>query len=360
MAWGRAIRILGSTRGSGAPAGASSSGPAAGSAMSPTACVSPNECGSLGRAAGRAAARVSRRCSPPMRRDEAAVEETFVNKNARADAQARPCPRRGAAGRRPCAACRSPNMPPNEVKKAVVGAGHAEKEQVARMVRLLLPRSCPPTSRCRRRPGGRHLPCPPSRPCAPEGAERMIALLKGRVEAYRGRRGHPRCRRRRLPVSPARLAPWRRCRGSASVGKLFDRDAGVGGRHPPVGFANEAERAWFRLLTMSRASAPGWRWRSCRRSHRRARLGASPSATRRWSAAPRRRPEACRSASCRSSRTRRPALQLADPALARIGGAVPEVPPRAAADAVSALVNLGYGQAQAGAAVGSALQAAGR
>ena len=35
---------------------------------------------------------------------------------------------------------------PNEVKKAVVGAGHAEKQQVTRMVRLLLPRSCPATS----------------------------------------------------------------------------------------------------------------------------------------------------------------------------------------------------------------------
>src|SRR5919107_1456090 len=42
-----------------------------------------------------------------------------------------------------------------------------------------------------------------------------------------------------------------------------------------------------------------------------------------------------------------PGLQLADPALARIEGAVPAVPPRALSDAVSALVNLGYGQAQA-------------
>jgi crossover junction endodeoxyribonuclease RuvC len=35
---------------------------------------------------------------------------------------------------------------PNVVKKAVVGAGHAEKEQVTRMVRLLLPRSRPDSS----------------------------------------------------------------------------------------------------------------------------------------------------------------------------------------------------------------------
>jgi len=35
---------------------------------------------------------------------------------------------------------------PNVVKKAVVGAGHAEKEQVSRMVRLLLPKSRPESS----------------------------------------------------------------------------------------------------------------------------------------------------------------------------------------------------------------------
>jgi Holliday junction DNA helicase RuvA len=45
--------------------------------------------------------------------------------------------------------------------------------------------------------------------------------------------------------------------------------------------------------------------------------------------------------------------------MARIEGQSPAVPPRAAADAVSALVNLGYGQVQAGAAVSVAIKAAG-
>ena len=45
--------------------------------------------------------------------------------------------------------------------------------------------------------------------------------------------------------------------------------------------------------------------------------------------------------------------------MARIEGQTLAAPPRAAADAVSALVNLGYGQAQAGAAVSVALRAAG-
>ena len=77
--------------------------------------------------------------------DEAAVEETFVNKNARATLK---------LGHARAVALIVPAMrglrvaeyAPNEVKKAVVGAGHAEKQQVTRMVRLLLPRSCPATS----------------------------------------------------------------------------------------------------------------------------------------------------------------------------------------------------------------------
>lgn len=71
---------------------------------------------------------------------EAAVEETFVNQNARATLK---------LGHARAVALIVPAMrglpvaeyAPNEVKKAVVGAGHAEKQQVTRMVRLLLPKS---------------------------------------------------------------------------------------------------------------------------------------------------------------------------------------------------------------------------
>jgi len=77
--------------------------------------------------------------------DEAAVEETFVNKNAQATLK---------LGHARAVALIVPAMrglrvaeyAPNEVKKAVVGAGHAEKHQVSRMVRMLLPRSCPASS----------------------------------------------------------------------------------------------------------------------------------------------------------------------------------------------------------------------
>ena len=54
-----------------------------------------------------------------------------------------------------------------------------------------------------------------------------------------------------------------------------------------------------------------------------------------------------------------PAFTGADPALATVSGALDAPRPTAAAEAVSALVNLGYGQSQAGAAVSAAMRSAG-
>jgi holliday junction DNA helicase RuvA len=54
-----------------------------------------------------------------------------------------------------------------------------------------------------------------------------------------------------------------------------------------------------------------------------------------------------------------PAFAPADPALARLQAELAAPRPTAASDAVSALVNLGYGQMQAGAAVSSAMKKAG-
>ena len=73
------------------------------------------------------------------------MEETFVNQNARATLR---------LGHARAVALIVPAMhglpvaeyAPTEVKKAVVGAGHAEKQQVTRMVRLLLPKSRPESS----------------------------------------------------------------------------------------------------------------------------------------------------------------------------------------------------------------------
>ncbi|MGY9003951.1 MAG: crossover junction endodeoxyribonuclease RuvC [Rhodospirillales bacterium] len=72
------------------------------------------------------------------RPDEAAVEETFVNKNPTSTLKLGQA--RGIALLVPAKA----GIPvfeytPNQVKKTVVGAGHAQKEQVQMMVHTLLP-----------------------------------------------------------------------------------------------------------------------------------------------------------------------------------------------------------------------------
>ena len=69
----------------------------------------------------------------------------------------------------------------NLIKKTVVGVGHAEKRQVAMMVKMLLPRSRRVVARRRRRARRRHL----SR-ATPRGAGEgrgMIGKLKGVVDS---------------------------------------------------------------------------------------------------------------------------------------------------------------------------------
>jgi crossover junction endodeoxyribonuclease RuvC len=71
---------------------------------------------------------------------EAAVEETFVNKDARATLKLGQA--RGIAMLVPArAGLRVAEYAPNLVKKTVVGSGHAEKQQIHMMVKVLLPKS---------------------------------------------------------------------------------------------------------------------------------------------------------------------------------------------------------------------------
>ena len=72
--------------------------------------------------------------------DEAAVEETFVNKDARATLKLGQA--RGVVLLAPATlGMRIAEYAPNVIKKSVVGTGHAEKDQVKHMVKLLLPRA---------------------------------------------------------------------------------------------------------------------------------------------------------------------------------------------------------------------------
>ena len=78
------------------------------------------------------------------RPDEAAVEATFVNKDAKATLKLGQA--RGIAMVVPAKA----GMPvseyaPNLVKKSIVGVGHGDKSQVRMMIGVLLPRADPPS-----------------------------------------------------------------------------------------------------------------------------------------------------------------------------------------------------------------------
>lgn len=74
------------------------------------------------------------------RPDEAAIEETFVNKDARATLKLGQA--RGVALLTPAKAGLSVfEYAPNQVKKSVIGVGHADKKQVQMMVKVLLPKA---------------------------------------------------------------------------------------------------------------------------------------------------------------------------------------------------------------------------
>ena len=74
--------------------------------------------------------------------DAAAVEETFVNRNARSTLKLGLA--RGVVLLAPAlAGLPVAEYSPNKIKKSVVGGGHADKSQVAVMVRHLLPGCVP-------------------------------------------------------------------------------------------------------------------------------------------------------------------------------------------------------------------------
>ena len=77
-----------------------------------------------------------------FRPDEAAVEATFVNKDASATLKLGQA--RGVALLAPASAgIRVAEYAPNLVKKTIVGAGHSDKTQIRMMVGVLLPKADP-------------------------------------------------------------------------------------------------------------------------------------------------------------------------------------------------------------------------
>ena len=139
--------------------------------------------------------------------DEAVVEETFVNRNP--DSTLKLGLARGVALLAPALA----GLPvheyaANRIKKALVGAGHADKEQVALMVRHLLPGvgdASAGRDRCARRG---HLPCPCRRHSRP--------LAAGRGSRRRRSPAHDRQAARRAGQPRRRLGGGRRGRRGVS------------------------------------------------------------------------------------------------------------------------------------------------
>ena len=77
-----------------------------------------------------------------FRPSEAAVEQTFVNKDGVATLKLGQA--RGVAMLAPAKfGIAVSEYAPNQVKKTVVGAGHADKHQVAVMLKILLPKAEP-------------------------------------------------------------------------------------------------------------------------------------------------------------------------------------------------------------------------
>src|SRR5581483_8927870 len=76
---------------------------------------------------------------------EAAVEQTFVNKDGAATLKLGQA--RGVAMLAPAmAGIAVAEYAPNQVKKTVVGAGHADKTQILTMLKILLPKADPPSA----------------------------------------------------------------------------------------------------------------------------------------------------------------------------------------------------------------------
>ena len=74
------------------------------------------------------------------RPDEAAVEQTFVNKDATATLKLGQA--RGIAMLVPArAGLRVAEYAPNAVKKAVIGVGHGDKQQIQMMLKVLMPKA---------------------------------------------------------------------------------------------------------------------------------------------------------------------------------------------------------------------------
>jgi Holliday junction DNA helicase RuvA len=186
----------------------------------------------------------------------------------------------------------------------------------------------------------------------------MISKLKGRIDTYgpdwvvidvNGVGYHCFCSTKTLSALPA----------AGEFGELFTEMLVSQDMIRLVGFATQGEREWFKLLqtvqgvgtkvalallsTLSTAELAQAIALQDKAMVARA-PGVGPKVAQRIVS---------------ELKDKAPAFTPADPALAKLQAEIGGPKPTAASDAVSALVNLGYGQSQAGAAVSAAMRKAG-
>ena len=294
--------------------------------------------------------------------DEAAVEQTFVNKNASATLKLGQA--RGIAMVVPArAGVPVAEYAPNLVKKSIVGAGHGDKAQVRMMIGVLLPKADPSTDDAadalaiavthahhrRERHSSR----------GAQGGGAMIGKLKGVIDSYGedsvildvGGVGYlVHCSARTLQELP-------RAGEAATLSiETYVREDQI----KLFGFLTDIEREWFRLLQTVQGVGAKVALSV---------LGTLKPADLATAIAMRDKAMVARTPGVGPKVAERivtelkdkaPAYTDIDPALVRLSGALDEKrAPRPVADAVSALVNLGYAQVQAAAAIAAAARSAG-
>ena len=296
---------------------------------------------------------------------EAAVEQTFVNKDGVATLKLGQA--RGVAMLAPAMFGISvAEYAPNQVKKTVVGAGHADKNQIAVMLKILLPKAEPKSADAADALAiaitHAHHRASTALRLKVAGYDRqtaMIGKLKGLIDSYGedyvildvggvGYQVH--CSSRTLQALPAP--------GEAAVLSIetYVREDQI----KLFGFRGDIEREWFRLLqTVQGVGA----------KVALAVLSTLPPAelanaiALRDKAAVTRTPGVGPKVAERivtELKDKAPAFANVDPALVHLSGAIDnDRAPRPVTDAISALVNLGYGQPQAAAAIASASRSAG-